>query len=73
MEKIRNNIIKQKNECDKVSFLLLLPIALRPFQFGLGFLMLSEKFNFSGVGLLAPRPTLSYPAGPMIFCRGCLP
>jgi len=53
---------------------LLLPVALRPFQFGLGFLyMVSEQFNFSGVGLLAPCPTPSYPEGPMIFCRGCLP
>jgi hypothetical protein len=37
--------------------ILLLPIALRPFQFGLGFLyMVSEQFNFSRVGLLAPMP-----------------
>jgi hypothetical protein len=45
----------------KKVLLLLLPIALRPFQFGLGFLVVYEQFNFSGVKLLAPCPTPSYP------------
>ena len=30
--------------------LLLLPITLRPFQFGLGFLMVSEQYSFRGWG-----------------------
>ena len=34
----------------KAILLLLLPIALRPFQFGLGFLMVSEQYSFPGWG-----------------------
>jgi hypothetical protein len=34
--------------------------------------LVSEQFNFSGVGLLVPCPTPSYPGGQMIFCRGSL-
>ena len=33
-----------------IVILLLLPIALRPFQFGLGFLMVSEQYSFTGWG-----------------------
>jgi cellobiose-specific phosphotransferase system component IIA len=49
----------------KVHNLLLLPIALRPFQFGLGFHMVSEQFNFNRMELSSPCPTPSRPGGPM--------
>ena len=38
---------------------LLLPIALRPFRFGLGFLMVSEQYSFPGWGC---QPTCPPPA-----------
>jgi hypothetical protein len=34
--------------------------------------MVSEQFIFWGK-FVSPMPTPSYPRGPMIFCRGCLP
>jgi hypothetical protein len=45
--------------------IILLPVALRSFQFDLGFHMVSEQFSFSRMGLSAPCPTSSYPGGPM--------
>ena len=36
--------------CDIHYYYLLLPIALRPFQFDLGFLMVSEQYSFPGWG-----------------------
>jgi len=37
------------------------------------FCVVSEQFNFSGLGLLAPCPTPNYPGEPMIFLSGLSP
>ena len=64
--------VKSNYTLCSVNSVLLLPIALRPFQFDLGFIWLLNNIVFWG-GVVSPMPTPSYPGGPMNFCRGCLP
>ena len=57
-------VLNTVGNCNTLVSILLLPIALRPFHFGLGLLWFLNN-KFCRMGLSAPRPTPSYPGGPM--------